>query len=344
MIGRNDPCPCGSGKKYKKCCLGKNEESLETLISDELERVIRGIYEQPRTREELSKYEKHRNVWLEKLGKHWDEKSIDVAATEFFLFVEQRQLWQRYIEEVLQTPLRDAVRSIVETWHDPVVLFGKVESDQGNYVQVKEILGEETFALEVGQDLEKEKDVVVFGVGLKDSRFKENGLYTLTSFMFLKDVNQAFEKDVVRLVESSKLPTPLAFYQKHMVDVYALMFDRDKPSIDDLITTKLTDEQQEALTMIQDVLEDVEAIPEVKELLQNISITYFLKEKPRFRKPNVIAAAVFNVALDLKILGELTMTNREVAERFDVSTSSIKTHAERIRIFVEKMLEQTKAQ
>lgn len=22
-IGRNDPCPCGSGLKYKKCCLGK---------------------------------------------------------------------------------------------------------------------------------------------------------------------------------------------------------------------------------------------------------------------------------------------------------------------------------
>jgi hypothetical protein len=23
-IGRNDPCPCGSGKKYKKCCLNKS--------------------------------------------------------------------------------------------------------------------------------------------------------------------------------------------------------------------------------------------------------------------------------------------------------------------------------
>ncbi|MCV5497880.1 SEC-C metal-binding domain-containing protein, partial [Escherichia coli] len=21
MPGRNDPCPCGSGKKFKKCCL-----------------------------------------------------------------------------------------------------------------------------------------------------------------------------------------------------------------------------------------------------------------------------------------------------------------------------------
>lgn len=25
--GRNDPCPCGSGKKYKKCCLGQDAAS-----------------------------------------------------------------------------------------------------------------------------------------------------------------------------------------------------------------------------------------------------------------------------------------------------------------------------
>ena len=29
-VGRNDPCPCGSGLKYKKCCLGKpGKETLE---------------------------------------------------------------------------------------------------------------------------------------------------------------------------------------------------------------------------------------------------------------------------------------------------------------------------
>jgi preprotein translocase subunit SecA len=26
-VGRNDPCPCGSGKKYKKCCLAREEEA-----------------------------------------------------------------------------------------------------------------------------------------------------------------------------------------------------------------------------------------------------------------------------------------------------------------------------
>ncbi len=24
-VGRNDPCPCGSGRKYKQCCLGKSD-------------------------------------------------------------------------------------------------------------------------------------------------------------------------------------------------------------------------------------------------------------------------------------------------------------------------------
>jgi len=27
-IGRNEPCPCGSGKKYKNCCLGEPEEAI----------------------------------------------------------------------------------------------------------------------------------------------------------------------------------------------------------------------------------------------------------------------------------------------------------------------------
>ena len=27
-VARNDPCPCGSGKKYKKCCLGDEQANV----------------------------------------------------------------------------------------------------------------------------------------------------------------------------------------------------------------------------------------------------------------------------------------------------------------------------
>jgi Protein of unknown function (DUF1186)/SEC-C motif len=32
-VGRNDPCPCGSGKKFKKCCLGKPEAELQMIAT-----------------------------------------------------------------------------------------------------------------------------------------------------------------------------------------------------------------------------------------------------------------------------------------------------------------------
>lgn len=33
-IGRNEPCPCGSGIKYKKCCLNKtDDERLAEVIN-----------------------------------------------------------------------------------------------------------------------------------------------------------------------------------------------------------------------------------------------------------------------------------------------------------------------
>jgi tetratricopeptide (TPR) repeat protein len=36
-IGRNDPCPCGSGKKYKKCCINK---PLEQVLQVNVPRTI----------------------------------------------------------------------------------------------------------------------------------------------------------------------------------------------------------------------------------------------------------------------------------------------------------------
>jgi hypothetical protein len=40
--GRNDPCPCGSGKKYKHCCYAKDsvkheEPVIEAPVSEEPE-------------------------------------------------------------------------------------------------------------------------------------------------------------------------------------------------------------------------------------------------------------------------------------------------------------------
>lgn len=45
-IGRNDPCPCGSGQKYKKCCLSNDDSSgnpaSKGSLSGELQELVAG--------------------------------------------------------------------------------------------------------------------------------------------------------------------------------------------------------------------------------------------------------------------------------------------------------------
>jgi len=33
-VGRNQPCPCGSGKKFKKCCIGQEWRRLKQAHRD----------------------------------------------------------------------------------------------------------------------------------------------------------------------------------------------------------------------------------------------------------------------------------------------------------------------
>ncbi|CAE6502527.1 conserved hypothetical protein [Nitrosomonas nitrosa] len=65
--GRNDPCPCGSGKKYKKCCMGKDEVvNQETFL---WHRVKHAIQDMP---EKLLKFTE-KQYGRDALLQAWDE-------------------------------------------------------------------------------------------------------------------------------------------------------------------------------------------------------------------------------------------------------------------------------
>ena len=52
-IKRNEPCPCGSGKKYKKCCLIKDEEQA-SIRRKEVDQNLLALEEEVRQLDDLS--------------------------------------------------------------------------------------------------------------------------------------------------------------------------------------------------------------------------------------------------------------------------------------------------
>lgn len=54
-VKRNDPCPCGSGKKFKKCCLSAYEEARKNLPPSQLQASEERMRAQERLEEDIRK-------------------------------------------------------------------------------------------------------------------------------------------------------------------------------------------------------------------------------------------------------------------------------------------------
>ena len=61
-IGRNEPCPCGSGKKYKKCCLNKDLDKKDELKATKLEALSSGSPEIQQLRDDHVKVDDDRAI------------------------------------------------------------------------------------------------------------------------------------------------------------------------------------------------------------------------------------------------------------------------------------------
>ena len=49
QVGRNDPCPCGSGEKYKNCCIKKGESFLKKMARKTEKQKLKEAKEQSKT-------------------------------------------------------------------------------------------------------------------------------------------------------------------------------------------------------------------------------------------------------------------------------------------------------
>lgn len=73
-VGRNDPCPCGSGLKYKKCCLKEEKEGI-TELSEENE-----IPEDLQEQSEREEQEAEPQMEYEDIS---DQEAIQLYTKEF---------------------------------------------------------------------------------------------------------------------------------------------------------------------------------------------------------------------------------------------------------------------
>ncbi len=112
-IGRNDPCPCGSGKKYKKCCIasGRNKPwSLNEVSSFTTGEIIIKLAELGINVSEKSLAEEIKNYYsASDLAKHWwkTNKVIAKGYDQDFPWMAAVVLWERLAPHIINSEKLD---------------------------------------------------------------------------------------------------------------------------------------------------------------------------------------------------------------------------------------------
>ncbi|WP_335871573.1 SEC-C metal-binding domain-containing protein [Bacillus sp. 2205SS5-2] len=319
-IGRNEPCPCGSGKKYKKCCGKTGSISVQDLIHTELDTVQMQLIESVYTKINEDMAESYQTYFANHKWFAKDEEIYEMAFTIWSLFLykntENQTLANAFIDKYVDNILRPQSQESVAAWKQAPFVAGTVTSISDGFVTVENSLtGEFVTVKESDSDITKNSFLigVVLSYGETQSLF---GQYFI--FPGLGEELTAYAKKNVK----DKVENHFFEFVAHSFEAYEVSKTVGaKPKIKG--KSKFNKVSYEtALSSLQTYLEanseEAEQVEFVSDLLQQ----YLERAQPSMRNPNVYAAAMVE-AVKHYLPKHVNLLQKEIASSFDVSPQSI---------------------
>ncbi len=300
MIGRNDPCPCGSGKKYKKCCANKEAVTVDVVVDEEMERVLQNFYELYPKKQDFEAYHAVGAKWNEALGDKLDIELVEAIAIDYFFFEERLDIWTGYLERVLKDTIRPALKERLENWSHPSLLIGKIKEVKDDYMIVEH--SDTKAFVELRREGERPipENVHVFCFILP---IDEQHHLAISSMIF-------FPVDHTAIFEQF-------FKEKTMNDSMELWKKLVENGFEG---NEFTDFETEVFDRIMAYLE--EQGRDAERILQ-LTQDFVVEKQPKARKPVAIAAGAIRFGNDHGYFEKIDTTVKAIAEYFDVSASSL---------------------
>ncbi|GKV56042.1 hypothetical protein NCCP2222_19890 [Sporosarcina sp. NCCP-2222] len=325
MIGRNEPCPCGSGKKYKKCCAKKESVTNEQLVQEETERVLRSYFESGlQNNVDFNKLDQYGREWKRKIGQIDDKEDSENTMLDAYMFIEREDLWNRHLMKWLNTPLRPVTRKILESWRQPIVLLAKVTSVKAGRIICEQLLEDSMYEFDqmAYMEVPPKEGYYLFSIALRDKELSENGIRIIDSLNQFLSPNNLIESKLSKMAEESGLLNSREFYRTHFADIYKMINGVVEMTLEELVEP----DQLQAFVLLEEQLKAHGGGEVVLEFGPALLMAYYKECNPVVRKHEGVAAAAFKVLYDQGLLGAKHFTQKDIAALFGISVSSMTKH------------------
>jgi len=158
-VGRNDPCPCGSGKKYKHCCLNKPKEEQQPESEQEKQRWLKDYPQTGTARVEGRIY----------LEDYFDQESIEIDKL-LYLALKHRAVpvWNREKHTVVAARKKYYLWAAFSRFRDKMEKEGITAAEEYDkkysiHYTCREWIGELLSLLKESGEQEKYNEVLKYG-------------------------------------------------------------------------------------------------------------------------------------------------------------------------------------
>ncbi|MFP3919296.1 SEC-C metal-binding domain-containing protein [Lysinibacillus telephonicus] len=312
MVGRNEPCPCGSGKKYKKCCEGAQQPTIKKVFLEEIEHVLQTFYNSYPERKDIKDYFELVQQWKPSLEQNLQRELIEAVALDDFFFHQRRDIWTGYLKKVSKKIIRPALKELMQQWESPKMFIGQVEALENQYFKASCTITKSELYIRRESNKPIPEGMQVFAFLLPDGSGENNHYLAVSTLIFLPNqYKQAF--DAFAMEYDDKVEVDQFLQNNHFnfwVKLVETGYNGEEYSsfeIDVIEQTKqfLLDKNIEADRLVE-ILED-----------------YLVEKKPKARKASAIAAGAIRFAQERNLLQNHSFTIKEIAESFGVSSSSL---------------------
>lgn len=315
MVGRNDPCPCGSGKKYKKCCQSKETVTVETVQMEELEGILQTFYDVYPERKDIPDYLELANEWKCSLDTYLpEEEMIEAICLDEFFFHHRPEIWSGYLDKQKKKLLRPSVLRVIETWRQPQAIIGEVIGVEDSYITVKSIFTGEVIRLRRESEKPVPVGVHLFCFMLPDGTGEESHHLAVSSLIFFPTDHAEVFQEFANQFAAYEEQNVSKFLKENAKNFWQLLGQNGYQGGE---FTKF-----EAGVLL-DAMDFLEKHDRMSRKLLDVVEDFLVEQQPNARKETAIAAGAIRFGQEHSFFEPLAMTLKEIAEWFDVSPSSM---------------------
>lgn len=350
MIGRNDTCPCGSGKKYKKCHGRNADADISKLVNDELNRLETKFYQQINPASNYKMNQRYQQL-LGELSTIFPDFLINAINIETSVYIEDPTEWQQFITAESETTMRSQVKEVIENWKNPRFILAHVEGTDEKYITLLDEVNGQTYKILNTADGSVPGEWI-FGIAMPDSRHGENGLIVKSSSLFIPKNDEKLKTALLELLKAGVTDS----YELYKVFVNANQVMAEAETAETEVTTEVPavevkeNAKTEAKAPVKAETEtsyNDEVMALVTKYLNEYNLTadafvaklqdFLTTEDVKAKKPETLAASAILAGQATDDISEGGLSKvKDVAEYYEVSSSSLSKYRKQITEFLEK--------